>query len=441
MAEAKEGLNRSMGVWAGISVVIGTVIGSGIFFKQAQVLETAGGSTAAVLAWVVGGLITLAGGLTISEIGSRIPYTGGIYIYIERIYGKFFGFLAGWAQVFFYAPAIVGSLAAYFGVLFVNFFGLPLGATKWVALAAITLISLMNMLDNRVPSAFSMVTTFIKLLPIVAILIYGLFYGRVDALGQTVNAVSQHGGNFGTAVLATLFAYDGWATLTNMGGEIKNPGKNMPRAIVGGILIVLLAYAGIAFGMMKAMPANEIVKLGDNATYAVVIKAFGDFGGRALSLAILISIAGTLNGKMLAMPRMMYAMAEHRFLPRILMKVNRFKEPVVSILVLALLAGVLLFTISADWLSNLCIFVIWIFYTATFIGLFILRYREKRAGFQQQPAEFVVPLYPIIPLVAILGALFIIISTMITNPWSSLGSICLVLIGIPVYMLIQKRQR
>ncbi|MBM7616893.1 APA family basic amino acid/polyamine antiporter [Weissella uvarum] len=437
-----ETLQRSMGVTAGISLVVGTVIGSGIFFKQAQVLTTAGGTTAALMAWIVGGVITLAGGLTISEIGAKIPLTGGLYVYIEQIYGKVWGFLTGWTQTVLYGPAIVASLSAYFAILFNNFFGLTATWNIPVAIGVILMITAINLLDNRVPAGFAVLTTSVKLLPILVVIIYGLFFGHVSALHQTVaTASNQASGGFGMAVLATLFAYDGWATLTNMGGELKNPQKNLPRAIVGGILIVVLAYVGISYGMMRALPANEIVRLGDNATFGVITKAFGNIGGRLLTLAILISILGTLNGKLMALPRMTFAMAEHGVLPKWLAKMNRFNEPIGSILFLTVTGILLQFTASADWLSNIAVFVIWIFYTAVFVGLFILRYREQhnKKSTNEQQHNFVVPGYPIVPFIAIAGALFVLMSSLMDDFVSSLLSILFVLLGLPVYWYYQKK--
>ncbi|GEA95183.1 serine/threonine exchanger SteT [Weissella viridescens] len=444
--EKTTGLKRSVGVTSGISLVVGTVIGSGIFFKQAQVIATAGGSTPALLAWIFGGLITLAAGLTISEIGARIPLTGGLYIYMEKIYGKVWGFLTGWAQTVLYAPAIVASLSAYFAILFNNFFGLSQQWQLLVAILTILFITGINLLDNRVPAAFAVITTSIKLLPIIAVIAYGLFFGKVDALNQSVATVTATpSGGFGMAVLATLFAYDGWATLTNMGGELKNPQKNLPRAIVIGILIVVVAYAGISYGMMRAMPANEIVRLGDNATFGVVTQAFGKLGGRLLTIIILISILGTINGKLMALPRMTFAMAEDGVLPKWLAKVNRFNEPIGSILFLTVTASLLQFTASADWLSNIAVFIIWIFYTATFVGLFILRHRDKQAAQVAEPLQelesiFSVPGYPWVPLIAILGALFVLISILINDFGSSIIAIGLVFIGLPVYWYYSRKK-
>lgn len=432
-------LQRSMGLTTGISIVVGTIIGSGIFFKQAQVLNITGSTTGALLAWLFGGLITLMAGLTISELGSRIPSTGGLYVYIHKIFGPAAGFLSGWGQSFLYGPAIVASLSAYFAILMTNFFFLPSEWTKWIGLLAIIFITGMNLLDNRIPAAFAVATTSIKLLPIGAIIVFGLFFGNVNALGQTVDTItSTPGGGFGVAILATLYAYDGWATLTSLGGELKNPIKNIPRAIIYGLIIVIIAYVGISYGVMQSMPAAEIIALGDNATFGVVTTAFGDFGGRLLSLAILISIAGTLNGKMMALPRSIYAMAADGMMPKFMKYINRSQEPAGAILTLAVLGGVLQFSASADWLSNACMFIIWIFYLMAFYGLVRLRRADKKAGIKPENI-FLVPLYPVVPILAGMGALYVLGSTIINNPVSAGASIGLVLTGLPIYFYYKEQ--
>lgn len=438
----KPQLKRSMGLWTGISVVIGTVIGSGIFFKQAPVLSTAGNTTSALWAWALGGIITLAAGLTISEIGAHIPQTGGIYVYMESLYGKFWGFLTGWTQVVIYAPAIIASVSGYFAYLFANFFDIPQQYAPWIGVVILILITGMNSLDNRISSIFQVTTTSIKLIPIAILIIFGLFFGKVDALGQTVaQASSTVSGNFGMAVLATLFAYDGWATFTNLGGELKNPRRNLPRSIILGVIIVMVAYVGVSYGVYRALPAHKIVALGDNVTYEVAKTAFGDLGGRLLSIGILVSMAGTLNGKMLAFPRMVFAMAEDGYLPKYLSKLNHAKEPAGALWTTAVLSMVLLFTSGADWLSDMAVFVIWLFYTATFFGIFILRLRNKKAGLDKDPEVFQVPLYPIVPLIAIIGALFILVNTLITSFTMVMISFVCVLVGIPVYLYYTHRQQ
>lgn len=442
METGKRELRRSMGVWTGISVVIGTVIGSGIFFKQGQVLETAGGTNAGLAAWLIGGLITLAGGLTVSEVGSRIPETGGIYIYMKKLYGEFVGFLTGWTQVAIYAPAIIASVTAYFSQLFADFFGIPMQWVPVIGIITLILITAMNSFDNRIASAFQVTTTSIKLIPIAALIIFGMFFGKADALGQTVaHVTSTASGNFGLAILATLFAYDGWATLANLGGELKNPSKNLPRAIIFGLLIVILAYVGVTYGIYQAVPANQIVALDSQVPYTVAKQAFGQVGGKLLAIGILVSMAGTLNGKMLAFPRMVYAMADEGVLPRFLKRINKAKEPIAALWTTAGLAMILIVISGADWLSDMAVFVIWLFYAATFCGVFILRAQDRKNGVKQDTTLFKVPLYPLVPIIAIGGALFVLVNTLIASFSMVLISFVFVAIGIPVYYYYQVKNK
>ena len=244
MQETKQAptLNRSLGFWSALSLVVGTVIGSGIFFKQSSVLDSAGSPSAALLAWLLGGLITLTAGLTIAEVGAQMPHTGGLYVYMEQIYGKLWGFLSGWMQIAVYGPAIIASIGAYLGILLVGFFNLQTSWQAPLSIGVIVLIGILNMFENRWGAAFQIATTLGKLLPIAAIIIFGLFYGNQNALGQSLHTITQSTGSFGVAVLATLFAYDGWILVANLGGEIKNPQKLLPQAIILGISMVLIAY-------------------------------------------------------------------------------------------------------------------------------------------------------------------------------------------------------
>ena len=437
-------LKRSMGIWSGLSLVIGTVIGSGIFFKQACVLQTAGSSTLGLLAWLTGGVITLAAGLTIAEIGARLPKTGGLYSYIESLYGPVAGFLTGWMQVVIYAPAVIASIAGYAAFLTANFLGLPTSSATWIAVIYVAFIAGINLFENRVAASFQVITTSIKLIPIAILIIYGLFFGKVNALGQTVSDTVSHGGGLGMAILATLFAYDGWILLANIAGELKNPRRDLPRSIVGGVSLIVVAYVGVSFGVYHALPSDRIVVLQNNATFAVVRAAFGDFGGRALSIAIIISMLGTLNGKMISFPRMAYAMSLDGLFPKYLSKLTRkTQEPTNAILTVALMtiALAIVYTNGVDRLSDIAIFTIWIFYTAAFFGVFILRHQTLDKNVD--PATlFKTPLFPITPLVAIIGALFVIGSTVINDFSGAVISIILVLIGLPVFYYYQhKRQQ
>lgn len=436
-------LKRSMGIWSGLSLVVGTVIGSGIFFKQAGVLQTAGSSTLGLLAWLAGGIITLAAGLTIAEIGARLPKTGGLYSYIESLYGPVAGFLTGWMQVVIYAPAVIASIAGYAAFLTANFLGVSAKYATWISVLYVAFIAAVNLFENRVAAGFQVLTTSIKLIPIAILIIYGLFFGKVDALGQTVTHTVTHGGGFGMAILATLFAYDGWILLANIAGELKNPRRDLPRSLVGGVSIIVVAYVGVSFGVYHALPSDKIVALQNNATFAVMRSAFGDLGGRALSIAIIISMLGTLNGKMMSFPRMAYAMSLDGLFPKYLSKLTRkTQEPTNAILTVAgmTIALAIVYTNGVDRLSDIAIFTIWIFYTAAFIGVFILR-RKKTDATLDEKTLFKTPLFPVTPLVAIFGALFVIFSTIINDFTGAVISLLLVAVGLPVFYYYNHRRQ
>lgn len=429
-------LQRSLGFTSAISIVIGTLIGSGIFFKQGSVLENAGSSSMAIFAWVFGGLITLTGGLTVAEIGAQMPETGGLYAYIENIYGRLLGFLSGWMQIIVYGPAIIASVAGFMSILMVNFFGL---GPEWkIPLAVITVIGIgaLNLLENRVGAAFSVITTIGKMIPIIAIIVFGIGWGHYDALGQTMTTLTHNHGGFGVAVLATLFGYDGWILIASLGGELKNPQKLLPQAIVGGILIVIAIYTLITIAVLKFMPANQITALGDQAVAHLATSAFGPLGGKLLSAGIIISMMGTINGKIITFPRVVYAMAKRQDIPfakTLTYLTPKGKSPVLATGFIILLATIMMFLFDTDRLSDLCVFTVYIFYLLAFFGVFILRKRNPN-----QPRPFSTPLYPWVPIISILGGIFVIISEIQNDPAGVLLFVGTVVVGLPILYLVKR---
>lgn len=434
MEKENNELRRSLGFGSAISIVIGTIIGSGIFFKQASILDSAGSSTMAIAAWIFGGVITLTAGLTIAEIGAQMPYTGGLYVYVENLYGRICGFLAGWMQVIVYGPAIIASVAGFMSIMITNLFGID---AKWripVALITIIAIGLMNFLENKVAAAFSVITTIGKMIPIAAIIIFGLFWGHQDALGQTVSEVNRSTGGFGVAVLATLFGYDGWILIANLGGEMKNPQKLLPKAIILGISSVLVIYTLITIGIFRFIPANMIHSLGENTTSYLATKAFGEIGGKLLSIGIIISMMGTLNGKIITFPRIVYAMARRGDLPfsRLLSYVTpKGKSPIIATVFIIILATIMMLFFDPDHLSDLCVFTIYCFYLMTFFGIFILRKKNKKRPFST-------PLYPLVPIIAIGGGVFVLISELFNDPAGVLLFVGIVVIGLPVLYVVKR---
>jgi APA family basic amino acid/polyamine antiporter len=430
-------LQKQIGISVAISLVMGTVIGSGIFMKPGRVIEYAGDSNLAMLAWVLGGLLSIAGGLTMAEISVQFPRTGGLVVYLEEVYGKVWGFLSGWMQTIIYGPAIMGALGLYFGSLLANFFHWDASLKPWLGVAAVLFLFTVNSLGTRYGGFVQTASTVAKFVPIVLIAVLGLIKGDAAIWGAESGIAEQMG--MGAAILATLWAYDGWMLVGNVAGEMKNPGKHLPIAIVGGLTIVMVAYVLVNLAMLHVLPASQIALLGENAASTVAQQVMGGLGSKVISIGILISIFGCLNGKILAFPRVTFAMAERGQLPfsRVFAKVHpKLGTPVGATLLQVAIAIVMMTLTNPDYLSEMAIFAIYIFYILAFIAIFILRRRNP--GMKR---VYSVPLYPVIPLVAIGGSLFVVGSTLFNQFYDCLWAILITLLGLPLYLVMNRRNK
>ena len=308
-------LSKEVGLITAASIVTGCVIGSGVFVKPGKVLLATGSSSLALWAWVIGAVITIAGGLTIAEVSTRIPKTGGIYIYIEEIYGKTMGFLCGWVLTLVYGPAIMSALALYFGSLLSPFLHLT-GPRAQITIAIVTtvLLSSLSIFGTKYAGLLQTVSTAAKLIPIFVIAIAGIFLGHEPVLGVSSGGLTVAAG-MGAAILATLWAYDGWIQVGTMAGEMKNPSRDLPAAIILGLSVVAIAYLMVNIAIFHVLPAGQVAELNDKAAVVVAEKLFGGFGALLIHVGILISIFGCLNGNILATTRVPYAMGVRGDLP------------------------------------------------------------------------------------------------------------------------------
>lgn len=283
-----------------------------------------------------------------------------------------------------------------------------------------------------------MITTIAKMVPISVIIIFGLFWGKENAIGQTVTQIGHTGGGFGVAILATLFAYDGWILIANLGGEVKEPQKVLPQAIIMGISLVLIIYTLITIGFLRFLPVNVIHHTGENTAMYLASKVFGKFGGKLLSAGVIISMLGTLNGKMLTFPRIAYAMARRRDLPfsrYLAYTTPKAKSPVVATLFIIFIATIMMFFFDPDHLSDLCISTIYFFYLLTFVGIFILRKKNPDKW------PFSTPLYPLVPIIAIAGGLFILISELLNDFGGVLLFAGMVIVGLPIFYAVRRMDK
>lgn len=428
-------LKRDLGFLESVTLVIGMVIGSGIFFKPGVVFKNAGAPGLGILAWVAGGIITLAAGLTIAEIASAIPKTGGLFTYLDELFGGFWAFLLGWVQTFIYYPGSMAALSIVFVTQSTFFINVSPLYQKLIAILVMEFLVLMNIFATKYGGYIQSIATFAKLLPIIAIIAIGLVRGTQGGYMPFIPAGGVYASGFGAAILGTLWAYDGWIGVGNVAGEIKNPVRNLPRAIILGLSMVILVYVLMNVALLNVLPMNSLESSLKPASDAAV-SLLGKSGAAIIAGGIMVSIFGALNGYTLTGARVPLAMGERGLMPfsRVFSRVHpRFKTPSDSLILEGALGIVYIATGSFNTLTDLIVFVLWIFFILALAGIFVLR---RRYTPEQRPYK--VPLYPVIPLIGIVGGIYIVISTVLTQPWNALYGIIITLIGVPVYYLLLK---
>ncbi|MBD5563292.1 APC family permease [Clostridium botulinum] len=438
MKNAKEeNLQKNLGLFDAIAIVIGMVIGSGIFFKPAIVFKNAGSPMLGILAWLVGGLITIASGLTIAEIAAAIPKTGGIFVYIKELYGEKLAFLLGWVQSIVYIPGSAAALSIILSIQITSFIPLTAIEQKVLAIVFIIFIMILNIISTKLVSKMQGIISIAKLIPIIAIIALGFIKGT--AKGDILN-ISSSGtvSGFGAALLGTLWAYDGWISVGNMAGELKNPKKDLPRSIIIGLGTTIVVYVLINLALINIIPMGAIITSEKPASDAAVV-LLGSTGAKIISAGILLSLFGALTGSVLPGVRIPLAMSQDRSIPfsKYFSKVHeKSGTPVNAFIFETVLACLYVLSGSFNVLTDLVMFILWLFFTMAVAGIFVLRTRFKHLD-----RPYKVPLYPLVPLIGIIGSGYIIISTLITNTFYALCGIGITLLGLPVYSYIKKKNK
>ncbi|MFL0250926.1 APC family permease [Clostridium neuense] len=433
-------LKKEINLPEAITMVVGVVIGSGIFFKASSVFNNAGTPILGILAWAVGGMITIASALTIAEIAAAIPETGGIFVYLKKLYGEQWAFLFGWMQTIIYTPGVIAALSIVFATQATYFTYLSPMSQKILAIFIIFFITIINVISTKLGSKLQFIATVAKLIPIFVIIVFGLLYnksnGFATATATSSSSISVGLSGFGAAILGTLWAYDGWANVGNMAGELKNPRKDLPRSIITGLVIIIVVYILINIAIIKVMPITKVIASQKAASDAAVI-LLGSKGAALIAVGIMISILGALNGYLMTGVRVPFAMAQDKLFPfaNFFGKLSdKFGTPINTLLFQAVLAALYVLSGSFETLTNLAVFSMWIFFVMTVIGIFILRSKHKDI---KRP--YTVPLFPIVPIVGIGGGVYILISTLISDTSNALYGLAVTALGIPIYIFIKKR--
>ncbi|HZY36427.1 MAG TPA: amino acid permease [Mucilaginibacter sp.] len=447
MDKEKPSLQRSIGLAGSILLVSGLMIGTGVFKKIAPMAQSGIGEGYILLAWSIAGLVTVLGAFTYAGLSLLSTETGGVYEYLRLSFGNFISFLYGWA-VFMIIGS--GSIAALGFIIFQSVNSLdrlpePLFAGSGIKVLGVGLIWLLTWLNCRgirKGSDLNVVVTLVKIAGMVLLIGSGLFFSGHPPLEKSVPAVihpltgfALFSGLFGS-MLSALYAYDGWANITFISGEIKNPRRNLPIAIVAGVGIVLVLYVLLNFSYMRVLPVSRFAGMSDNTIAGVEVAkgVFGPPGAILMALFIIISGFGALNACIIVFSRVYFRMAQEQAFFSLAAKVHpRFRTPFIALYISAAWCSILVLSGSFEVISNMVIFSGYIFFALAAWGL--IRMKRKRAF----PAR--VWAYPFAPVTIILFCITLLTVTVIREPLTSLTAVALIAGGLPFYWYFRRQSK
>jgi APA family basic amino acid/polyamine antiporter len=439
-------LPRVLGASHATAIVVGTIIGSGIFLVPSEMMQAVGSSTLVYAAWIVGGLLSLFGAMTYAELGSMMPYAGGEYVYLRGAYGDRTGFLYMWTWFAVAKPASIASvtsgLARTLGI-FAVFHWLDrsaVGPVLWSQIFAIAmtwLVTWLNYLGIKKAGDFQVVFTVLKgiLILVVAGFCFSSSLGHFNNFATSIIPHPGGLGGFMIALIATLWAYDGWNDLTMVAGEVKHPERNLPIALIGGLFIVGILFMATNAAIQYILPAAQIAANPRPAVAALSVVA-GPAGASLVAAGMALSIFVTLNGTIMSGARIPFAAARDRlFFPRFASIHPKYQSPSYSLIFQAVLSSILLLALGRfQQLFELAVFSEWLFYMLTATTVFIYRRRQPNA-----PRPYRVWGYPVLPAIFVLSAAEVLVSSFAGNLQGSLIGSALILLGLPLYEWIKRK--
>lgn len=462
MNSTSSNLNRALGLRLAIVMVIGNIIGSGVYKKVAPMAAELHSPGWVLICWLLGGIISLFGALSNAEIAGMLANTGGEYVYYKKIYSRFFSFLYGWSNFAAIKTAAIAGIAYVFAQSLHSLVSVPPIFSSWsdfniagvfypfdgfnVKLVAILLIVVLTYLNStglKTGAGLSSVLLLLMIAGILIIVVFGLSSSQSDIASsfdlKTTDNVPVTVSAVFTAMLAAFWGYEGWNSVGMLGGEIKNPHRNVPLAITIGLALVIIIYflANLAYLSVLSVQQLEQVNASGNTIAAVeVVKTFwGDSGMRFMSLLILVSTLGCTHATILSNSRTYYAMAaEGLFFPAV-GKINKANVPGTSLWYQAVWACMLVLSGSFDQITDMLIFAAFIYYGATTVGVFILRKRMPDA-----PRPYKVWGYPVVPALFIIFCILLVGNTVIERPREAGIGLTLILLGVPFYWWFTRKK-
>ncbi|MCI7413254.1 APC family permease [Hornefia butyriciproducens] len=438
---------REIGVFGGVSIIGGIMIGSGIFYLGSYVLQRTGmNSGLALICWIVAGVISLFAGLCYAELGCAMPKAGGRLVYLNEAYHPVFGFMAGFTDWLVGGPGSIAAVSIAMMTVLKPFVGLSDTGVKIAAVILIVGATLYNLIGVKVASVIQDISLVAKLVPILIILVAALVAGKASpdlSLGSaSTYAAENHTsiiGMMAIAIVAALWAYEGWSNLNTVTEEIKNPKRNLPLAIIIGIGGVTVLYTLFNFAIMKVLPHETIVNMINNEDLylgtAVAKQVLGSAGAVVVSVGMILAMFGSMNGMILAQPRMYYAMAEEGHFFKSFAKLHpKYRIPTVPIIVQGVLSCVLVLLRNLDQLTNLVVLSVMLFNVLVIIAVPILRRKYPNI---ERPYK--VWFYPV--SVVVVAAIFVglFIQGAMEDPVNGFAGFAVPAVGAVVYYIFDRK--
>jgi len=428
-------LSRSLGPWDAAAIVVGTIIGSGIFIVPGSLARTLPSPELMLGVWVAAGALSLCGALAFAELGAMLPHSGGQYVYLREAYSPLWAFLFSWVLLLVVRTGSTATLAVGFSIYLGYFVPLPPMAARATAAGVILLLTLLSYRSLAGAAALQRATTALKVAGLLLVILGAFAYGGEPAGDEATPAAAFGFGQIGTAMLACLWAYNGWFQVGFVGGEIKNPQRNLPLSLGAGVggVIALYLLANVAY--LNVLSVQEIAAT-DRVAAVAAEHAFGSVGGTIVTATILVSILGALNAGLLTAPRVYFAQArDGLFFDKFAEIHPRYGTPAFAVLLQGVWAAALSLSGSYVGLFSFAMFGAWIFYGLAVLGVIVLRI--KRPDWERPYRMWG---YPLTPLLFTAASLWLVVNTLIEAPTPSLSGLLLIACGAPVYFW-RKRTR
>jgi amino acid transporter len=433
---ARDALPRRLGFWATAAVVVGTIIGSGIFRVPATVATEVGSVAGIAAVWVLGGVIALCGALATAELAAAFPQSGGVFVYLREAYGPGVAFLYGWTMLFL-APAGTAAIALVFAEYLGTLVPLSPSGVRLVAAGAIVIVAVAGCRSVRGAGAIQGAATVGKLAALAALVVVAFLLGDrgAGAFGHGAPpAAEARWGGVGLGIVAALWAYSGFEDMVCVAGEVRDPGRVLPRALMAGSVVVIAVYLAANAAYLYVLPYAAL-RASPLVASDAMARVLGGAGAAAVAAMVMVSTFGTLNGLVLTQPRVFYAMAGEGLLFAPLARVHpRFGTPHVAIASFAAVTLACVWSRSFEQLTEAFVLGIWPFLALAVTGVFLLR--RSRPDLAR---PYHTPGYPVVPLVFVAGTLWVVGSALVAHPATTLAGVGLTLLGVPVYLLFRRR--